>query len=760
MRRLIAASVFVCFLLVGSVCGAAEPAATWSFGTGGSATVPKAISVPRGGRKIAVDLSALPKGAAVFRAVLRVSVRGPGWNNEDSRVVVTPVDAPEVPLPLLPPRYNALDATAPVVAALKAGHGKLELLRKSLRNWRPEHTRLDVSFVGGKARNAIPQVTVLKAHHRNGQTLLTWTEPEPAVKSEAFTIKDWKDLRRKLVKEPRRISYRVYRSARPITAATIADAQLVDHLGRWTCWNAEFHGVYPGATQRLLRYVVEDGAKPVPPGTGICAHNPPPVYEDPDVRKQEKEQKAYYAVSVVVNGEEDLSAFGKGNALAGPVTEKSGPGDPILQRVQKPKTFFYTKGITLHYYTRWEAPPRCNLPSRPYDYLVTIPEKMQKPAPLNLVLHCWGSNLYGKGGGYTWHSWKDKRTGIGVASNQIPYDWWTTYHENSGTLKAWTDGVSRNFTPKRLLAFVDWVCTKWDVDQTRICVSGASMGGSGSTFIPIRYPERFAYAYSAVGIHDPARIRGGFHESYARVNGRMKFNIKHENGMPVWEYLSDPKIVRDNPKLNLPFIGFGNGKNDHGIGWPQAIELAKALQEARQPHGFQWNLRGHGAGSFQTGLDLRTDQSLPAFTTCSLDNNFGTATRLKKAVPVKMPWKEIMKDVYDGDHRGALNAHLRWDTKTVVDEADKWEMTVYLTKKDRRGRGGAPKDECAVDITPRRCQKFKAKGGEKFKWTNTSLAEKKEVQSGTVTADKWGLVTLEKVTVTKGRNRIRIVRVR
>ena len=470
MKRVITCIVVWCVLwMAPTVCSAADEAATWSFAVGEHATVPKSITVPRGRRQIVVNLSALPKGASVFRAVLRVSVRRPGWNNETSRVVVTATEAPEVPLPLLPPRYNALDATAPVVAAVKAGKHKLELLPKSLRNWRPEHTRLDVSFTGGVAKNTIPEVTKLAARHRSGQTLLTWTEPEPVVKSETLTIKEWKELRKNLAKDPRRISYRVYRSSKPVTAAAIANAELVDEVGRWTCWNPEFHGIYPSPTQKLLRYVVADGKPPVPPGTGICAYNPPPVYEDPDTRKKERVQKACYAVTVVVNGEEDLTAFAKGNAPVAAVDEKSGPGDPVLQRIEKPKKFFYTDGITLHYYTRWEAPPRCNLPSRPYDYIVTIPEKMQKPAPLNLVLHCWGSNLYGKGGAYTWHSWKDKRRGIGVASNQIPYDWWTTYHENSGTLKAWTDGVSRNFTPKRLLVFVDWVCTKWPVDKTRPC---------------------------------------------------------------------------------------------------------------------------------------------------------------------------------------------------------------------------------------------------------------------------------------------------
>jgi len=69
-----------------------------------------------------------------------------------------------------------------------------------------------------------------------------------------------------------------------------------------------------------------------------------------------------------------------------------------------------------------------------------------------------------------------------------------------------------------------------------------------------------------------------------------------------------------------------------------------------------------------------------------------------------------------------------------------------------RGRVKAPEDESTVDITPRRCQQFKPKPGETFKWTNASGGE--VVHAGKVAADKWGLVTLENVTVTKGRNRI------
>ncbi|KKL07502.1 hypothetical protein LCGC14_2585390, partial [marine sediment metagenome] len=373
------------------------------------------------------------------------------------------------------------------------------------------------------------------------------------------------------------------------------------------------------------------------------------------------------------------------------------------------------------------------------------------PAPLDLILHCWGSNLYGKGGAFSWHGWQDKTRGIGVASNQIPYDWWTCYHENKGTWKPWTEGVNRNFTSTRLLAFVEWVGGKWAVDRTRLCVSGESMGGSGSTFTPIRYPKLFAYAYSAVGIHNPAAIKGsGFYESYAGNVGEMKADLKHAGGMGVWDYLNDPLLVRRDPAGDLPFIGFGNGKNDHGIGWPHAVDLAKALQEARQPHAVIWRLRGHGSGSFYPRIRFRTDQSLPAFTGCSLDGDMGTATKLKEAIPFKLPWGQIAKDIYDGDHEGQINNYLRWKTDDVVDEPSRWEMTVYLTG----GKGGAPKEACTVNITPRRLQKLKVAPGQTFGWTNTSVKDSKQVQAGTAKADRLGLVTLEKVTVTTGHNRI------
>ena len=97
-------------------------------------------------------------------------------------------------------------------------------------------------------------------------------------------------------------------------------------------------------------------------------------------------------------------------------------------------------------------------------------------------------------------------------------------------------------------------------------------------------------------------------------------------------------------------------------------------------------------------------------------------------------------------------------TDTLLEKADRYEITVYLIRS-------APKDECTVNITLRRCRTFKPMPGTKLKWTNSRKSgsavggdARREIQSGEVTADKWGLVTLEQVKVTKAGNRIKITR--
>ena len=73
-------------------------------------------------------------------------------------------------------------------------------------------------------------------------------------------------------------------------------------------------------------------------------------------------------------------------------------------------------------------------------------------------------------------------------------------------------------------------------------------------------------------------------------------------------------------------------------------------------------------------------------------------------------------------------------------------MTIYLVPE-------CPEQECTVDLTPRHRKQFNPKPGTKLKWENKDLKTGKAV-SGDIEVDKWGLVTLKNLTVTKNKNRI------
>ncbi len=576
----------------------------------------------------------------------------------------------------------------------------------------------------GAVGNAGQQAAKLTARHRAGQTLLTWRAGEPLIGEEGIAAKELRKRRR--VEQAGSIRFRVYRAEAPI--ASVEGMTPVAEVPPLTCWNADYHGIYPKPKQMATRYVVDEGRGPVPPGTGIYAHNP------------KKAGKAWYAVTVSVGGKEETS-LDAGNVLKAPVEETVGQGAPVLQRIERPERFMYVKGpVELRYYVRWEAPPNCAEPSRPYDYLVAIPPRPAKPTPVGIHLHCWGGSL---NGGYGW--WYNAEKGhILLASNQIPYDWWTGYHElywkGKPTREAWRKGVVRPYSTRRMLSFLAWMTTQWDIDLTRTHVAGSSMGGSGSPMFAIRYPEHIAWAVGWVGVHNPAKTPQ-FKGSYARVYGQPEWGVKFEDGTPVWDHYNDAWYLRRHPEAEIGFITFSNGKNDGAIGWPQAIEFLRALQDTRRPHLFVWGLGGHGQRARMPvslaervlPIDVRTDQSLPAFTRCSLDDNPGNGTP------------------EDGDPDGQVNSYLSWETKDIVDEPDRWAMTVGLIAK-------APQDACTVDVTPRRRQHFQTKPGDRVRWTSTPLAGGQRPQAGEATADRWGIVTLGKVVVGKGKTRLTLSR--
>lgn len=752
-----------------------QAAGTVTFTADDSGTYAESLHYDSATKQLTVDLSALPKDANVFRAELVLRALGRFQHRPVAATRVFATGEPDKPLKFVPPRFTGLDALEPVRRALAAD----KPLVLTVENTAAGIERLEISCDNGQPRREdIPDVTELAVTHRAGQSLIVFREPSLEAFPQFKTGADVRAFAKRIDERHPGVRMRIWRSAEPITPKTIHKARLVGECGLLTCWNDSYH---QGQTNRQppLRYRVTDGGDEVVWGTGIYAHNP------------REAGKAYYAVTVAIDGEEDFDQLDSGNTADRPVDEMVGLGEPILQWKETPQEWMYRLAakdshLTRLIYTRWESWPHSPTPSKPIDYLVVIPNDPPpkdparqsqyrafrvEPAPVGLHLHCWGGSL---NGGYGW--WYNAHQGaVLIASNQEPYDWWTGHHEAIGTRKTWGDGHVRPFTVNRLLGFLDWAERQHEeapqelrgawprLDLTRTFTAGNSMGGSGAPMLAIRHSDRIAWGLGWVGVHVPEESPQ-FKGSYERMYGPRDPAITLPDGKTSpWDYFSDAWWLKEHPERATGMVIASNGKNDGGIGWPQAVKFAKALQQTRRPHIFNWALGGHGTRTIigaNFDLDVRTDQSLPAFTNCTLDGDIGTGRRKSdEAIAAQRrrqqqevdagQRREVQVDPFDGNAQGAFNAHLRWETETIVDTPEGWEITVILLPS-------APQDSCRVDLTPRRLQQFKTTQGRKFNFTVVDRRTGKRRHQGQAVADEHDLLTLPQIPLAKGHSRVTI----
>ncbi len=160
---------------------------THSFTNSSRGSHPGTLTVSGG--NVNVNLSSLPAGTTIFRAIL---VPHSGGFQGDSSGATSPLkvqaaDAPGVWLQTVAPRYKTLDCTAAAQRALLAGDKTLRLNLVSYPAGLGSEVRLDV-WCDAPAGSAIQQVTNLQAVHRNGDTMLTFAEVSPPVTAPSPTL--------------------------------------------------------------------------------------------------------------------------------------------------------------------------------------------------------------------------------------------------------------------------------------------------------------------------------------------------------------------------------------------------------------------------------------------------------------------------------------------------------------------------------------------------------------------------------------------
>jgi hypothetical protein len=245
------------------------------------------------------------------------------------------------------------------------------------------------------------------------------------------------------------------------------------------------------------------------------------------------------------------------------------------------------------------------------------------------------------------------------------------------------------------------------------------MGAWGSTTYAFRHPERFAAVYP-----DRPRIRQRGLPSLVGSPPAGKSVLMDDGRTDYFARMDMARFASDHSE-DLPFYGWCCGRHDGFATWQEQVDMIKALTAARHGFAFAWNDGDHSSGSramaqiarYYSPDKFARDKSYPAFTHSSIDQNPGSG------------------DPRNGDLEGGINLGFRWDE--LVDDEGKWSI---------RLANDLAKADMTVDVTPRRCQKFKPSPGSEVRWSTSSGAK------GTVEVDRHGLVTIGKVTLSPGKD--------
>ncbi|HUU20980.1 MAG TPA: hypothetical protein VM389_00460, partial [Phycisphaerae bacterium] len=584
-------------LLAASAAGAEVVIEQWSVD--GLSAHPKSIRITPAGEdgpgRIEIELG-LGKGTKIHRASLLVErelITGTGDDAlVDAKVYPAGRTGRTTPPKLEAPWFNSLDVTEAVAAWANSPSSAGSLVVEALPGWQPDRTRLEVVYEG-KAGDVPGQVKGVAAIHRSGQTFLTWREVEDKIGAAPATWGRIQALQKEM-DAAERVRYLVFRHTAPITAANIAQAELLARVAPLSGYNTRGRSVEeliatvrrrainniplsrkladdglnfspdsPEMAEVVVKtFAIEDG-KPLPRDAGLYVHQPAAAGQ------------AHYAVVAAVNGTANLRDLSPANTAA--VAETVGPGRPVRQEPADVKVFYDYPG-TRNQYVQWTAPPLSNLPNQYYNWSIYIPNDPPKPTPVRIAF---------VGDQYIKPGTRHRRDTILISGQDQPF-WtgWYGYHESFGTLKSFREGTVQPYTQRRMFAFIDWVVETFQGDPKRL----SAVGGTEALELGVKHGDKFAYVLANSPDPDPkvtpARMRiQGYDRRPPRpqreaVWGKVEWNLPGPSGKPVWEEFDLIRYVAEDPKRELAFLSMGPAMLS--APWASQVKFMKTLWETRQ----------------------------------------------------------------------------------------------------------------------------------------------------------------------------------
>ncbi|MEQ8280197.1 MAG: IPT/TIG domain-containing protein [Deltaproteobacteria bacterium] len=362
---------------------------------------------------------------------------------------------------------------------------------------------------------------------------------------------------------------------------------------------------------------------------------------------------------------------------------------------------------------------------RTYEARLVVPHDTDGGRPLRVYLHGFGGRPY--------------RGGRGDLFGLYPHDedqtYWWGKQDPSGRLTP--------YTARRVLHLVAFVLKRFEgIDPNRVYIFGPSMGGAGAVTIGAFYARHFAYAYGTMGQMVPRLHRPSRREQLSGLWGPPS---------PAWDLIDIPRLLVESPEARNQFFLTRHGKDDPIIHFGAVLFRSpvvglgyyEAAQQERVGHYAAWDEGAHGppdpvlgAKWWEDDWDPATDpitritrdRAFVAFSEASHDDDpgdpEGDGSRAFDPDRGYAGELEVVGDQgWGGDRTGTLNRGLRWDSRSLVDTIDRFEVKLRA--------------EASVEViaTPRRVRRFWLRPREPVRWRHGA-------EAGEVEADESGAVSI------------------
>ncbi len=539
----------------------------------------------------------------------------------------------------------------------------------------------------------------LSAEFRHGQVFLTWNEPSGNHGG----------------------TFNVYLSDRPIkslTAARCLVRRVEAHSARdW--WNdpATYFEKDSSGAYTPSGFLIREGGEPLDPQDGLFVHTVGPG----------EPRRAFYAVTMTVNGSEDTRLKIGINSLAQPVDQKCQPIQPIWLGApgDKPVPGSATglpAVMSLHgrggrekvSWLAFGGPETGWREGLPFKFHAIITDRHLQLTPTDRT---WVGRTLSE-------SW-DSRDHFSPAIDTF----WYGYSDRIFDRDSMAIGTAVNYTERRNLWLLSWARSYFRPDSTRMVLEGGSMGGCGGLSWGLRHPELFCAVVSdvpLVGYFGPEW--GGSEKRLTAFCGPLD---RPCNDNPSLRQRMDSRTVLSEAAgcgMDLPFIVISNARQDMSIPWQPNPRYYRMLDSTRAGCVVAWDNRDHATCMsdpdpwFRKWHDplwlasvLPRDRAYLAFSRASQNGDPGDGD------PVK------------GDSLGFLNYGLEWSD--ILDQPERFEATVSFA-------GAGQPFPLSVDITLRRVQRFRVTPGARVRLIERG-ADGSEKMNFIGLADSSGHVTFQ-----------------